>query len=108
MAYSRQFTEGQIMATAGFQLNPGHSDLDDVQSMCVRLHDGLWVPDDLRCTLGDIRQAKRDVRTALKRFAASSNGSAINSVSRASPSSPSDSPPATFKIWSSISNAEPL
>jgi len=63
------FTETEIIAMAGYQLNPGHSDLDDEQPMCVRVHDGLWDPKDLRCTLGDIHKAKRDVREALRRVA---------------------------------------
>lgn len=65
MAYSRIFSDTEIMALAGYQLNPGHSDLDNEQPMAVRLHDGLWDHQDLRCLLGDIRQAKADVRAAL-------------------------------------------
>lgn len=60
------FTETEIIAMAGYQLDPGHSDLDNEQPMAVRIHDGLWDHVDLRCTLGDIRKAKRDVRKALR------------------------------------------
>ncbi len=66
MPFSRTFTETEIMAMAGYQLDPGHSDLYDEQSMSVRLHDGLWDHQDMRCLLGDIRQAKTDVRALLK------------------------------------------
>lgn len=66
MPYSRTFTDTEIMAMAGYQLNPGHSDLDNEQPMSVRIHDGLWDHRDMRCLLGDIRQAKRDVRGAMR------------------------------------------
>lgn len=68
-AYSRTFTNTEVLAMAGYQLDPGHSDLDNEQPMSVRVHDGLWDHVDLRCLLGDIRKAKSDfyagLRTAL-------------------------------------------
>lgn len=67
MPYSREFSTTEVMAMAGEQLNPGHSDLDNEQPMSVRIHDGLWDHVDMRCLLGDIRQAKREVRAALER-----------------------------------------
>lgn len=66
MPYSKSFTAPEILAMAGYQLNPGHSDLDDRQHMSVRLHDGLWDERHLSCTLGDIHQAKRDFYAGLK------------------------------------------
>jgi hypothetical protein len=57
-----------VTAMAAYELDPGHSDLDSEQPMSVKVGD-QWV----RCTLGDIRMAKRLARASVE---------AGNSVSR--------------------------
>lgn len=54
-AFTRQFAPDEIAAMRAFDLDPGHSDLDDEQPMSVPVG-SEWV----RCQLGDIRKAKRD------------------------------------------------
>ncbi len=50
------FTPAQIAAMVAYELDPGHSDLDNEQPMTVHHGDGAY----FRCLLGDIRRAKRE------------------------------------------------
>lgn len=51
----RRFVPEERAALAAYELNPGHSDLDDEQPVTVPV--GSYA---VRCQLGDIRQAKRE------------------------------------------------
>lgn len=65
-SYTRTYSLNVIMAMAGYQFNPGHEDLDDIQPMVVQLNKPNGSPWHFRCTLGDIRLAKQEVRNALQ------------------------------------------
>lgn len=53
------FTIPEFAAMAAYRLDPGHSDLDNEQPMAVTVG-----AETLRCTLGDIRAARRITSTA--------------------------------------------